>query len=316
MKNNKENYTLKIKGFILFLFTTLLFISISNRSNIFAIEQKKSSRIQADIPVKMMIHVFGYTAPYSIVQAQGIRIFAQTSSDRTGYFDFPQLPLSFESSDVCFTTLDAQRRIGFPTCIKAPGENESTDIGPILLSPTISLSTGVIWERQQAAVSGQTIPDSQVVISFFDARPQTAVESVSTVLVRYLHPLTFAAEIPPLIGRVDSKGNYSVNLPTVKSNQFRVFAKSLYLGLPTPKSHTLLFSVGSLFYYWLIYVFPKLFFLLLFVLISFYLIYREKKTRRGRIWLAYFNETTLIPFEIRTRLEMKRIWYTLRGLWK
>lgn len=264
----------------------------------------------------MLIHVFGYTAPSSLVQAQGIRIFAQTSSDLTGYFDFPQLPLSFESLDVCFTTLDSQRRVGFPTCISSPGESETTEIGPILLSPTISLSTGTIWEKQQAAVSGQTIPDSQVVISFFDAQSRTALENASIALVKFLHPQTFAAEIPVLIGKADTRGNYSINLPTVKSSQFRVFTKSLYLGLPTPKSHTLIFSVGSIFYYRMIYVFPKLFFLLLFMMICCYLIYREKKTRRGRVWFAYFNDTTLIPFEIRTRLEMKRIWYTLRGLWK
>ncbi|MBI2616693.1 hypothetical protein HYW55_01005 [Candidatus Gottesmanbacteria bacterium] len=293
---------------ILLFLLTLLFINISNTPQVWAVELKDSSTTQALIPIKTTLHVFGYTAPYSIVQATGIRVFAQTSSDRIGYFEIAQLPLSYETVDICLSTIDGLGRVGFPLCIKAPDENEPTDIGPLLLSPTISLSAGIIWERQQVSATGQTIPNSQVEISFFEATPDE--------LVGKFVKEAYAFGLPLLTGKSDSRGYYSVNLPTVKSSQFRVFTKSFYYGLPSPKSHTLSFSVGWIIYYWLLYIFPKLMLILLVTVGMAYLVYREKKTRSIRIWAVYFNETRLIPFEIRTRLQLKRIWYNLRGLWK
>lgn len=287
----------------------LLFVSLS--SVVSAAESRKGTSIKALIPARVDIRIFGYTAPNAIVQATGVRVFAQVSSDVKGYFLIDPLSVSQEAKEVCLTTIDNQGRAGFPLCISLPEQDKPTEIGPLLLSPTLSLSSGSIWQDQTAAASGQTIPNTVVDISFFEAN-NTMKAKISTSLVqKIVHPAQ-AMGLPLLTTKSDRKGNFSVSLPTWKASFFRIFAKSYYNKAPTHKSLTISFTIGRFIEYWKKHTLPILLQCLILLNIFIAYICIEYKTKKGRLLFAKFNETRLKPFVVKTHLQLVRLRYNLQ----
>jgi len=304
-----ENFKLKI----FFFLTTLTLLSIS-----FVLPAKASyqsgagTKITANIPAKADIRIYGYTAPYSIVQASSTRVFAQVSSDKTGYFLIDPLPVSNEAREVCLTTIDAEHRFGFPLCIGIPDMDKPTEIGPILLAPTISINNNQIIQLQknQGQATGVTIPNSEIEISFFD--------NASTGLT--LIPPVEAKSISKITTSTDKNGSFSINLPAAKALTYRIFAKAFYDPArdgagkaPTPNSQTLTYSVVTYSNYWLKNILPWIIFLLLFILSLLALIWWERKTGKGRLAWAQFSETQLKPFGVRLSLKHRRIWYNFQA---
>lgn len=297
----------------IYLISTLLFLSISFISPIeAAFTSGAGTKVQANIPSKVDIRIYGYTAPNSLVQATSIRVFAQTSSDKTGYFLIDPLPISVAAKEICLTTIDSQQRHGFPLCVKLPETEKPTEIGPLLLAPTLSLSNALLVQNQklQGVAEGTSIPNSDIEIYFFENSQKQLT----------LIPAVEAKSIPKLATLTDQKGNFSINLPTNKVVTFRVFAKAFYdpasggTGkLPTPKSTTLTFFVSSYTTWWLTNVLPRLLLFVLFLTCLTALSWYEAKTKKGRLFLAQFNEKRLQPFGVRTGLKLRRIWYNLQG---
>lgn len=305
----------------LFLFTTLIFFSISNPVSVLAVSRSgAATAIKANIPSKVDIRLFGYTAPYSIVQAESIRVFAQVSSDKTGYFIIDPLPVSSDAKEICLITIDAEKRTGFPLCIGMPAHNASqsdaggpdidkpTEIGPVLLAPTLSLSGNSLLQSKtnQSAAYGKSLPGADLEISFFENNP-------SPVAFNLIPPVE-AKTIARITTKTDEKGSYSINLPAQKAAFYRIFARSFYHDSPTPASLTLTYQVLSYQNYWIINILPKLILLILFSVILLYLLYMEKKTGRGKSLLLRFNEKQLKPFGVRSSLRLRRIWYNFREL--
>lgn len=291
----------------IFLFTTLLLLTISVTGQAGAAYQSGAgTKVTANIPSKVDIRIYGYTAPFSLVQATSIRVFAQVSSDKTGYFIIDPLPVSQEAREICLTTIDASQRYGFPLCIDLPEIDKPTEIGPLLLAPTISLSSGSLVQlsKTQAIATGQTLPDAEVQIVFFDNEGKK--------LSDYLIPKAYAKSVAKITTKTDQKGNYSISLPTNKVAAFRLFTKAYYKDMPTPKSQTLIFSVSSYIRWWIINVLPKIIILMLFAILAVYLVYFEKKTGKGRLLWAEVIETRLKPFGVRASLTLRRIWYDFR----
>lgn len=301
----------------LYLITTFLYLSISSCfSSVEAVERGGQTEITANIPAAVVIRVFGYTAPNALVQAEGYRVFAQVSSDKNGYFLIDPLPISDQAKEICLSTIDSERKTGFPLCISVPSASDTAlEIGPILLSPTIGLSSDSIWQKQTVAAAGYTVPNSKVVFSFFEVAKVSTAQQFTNVLAKIFHPEVEAASLPFLAATSDKKGAFSINLPTGKAKGYRVFVKALYRESPGPKSHTLSYMVGSSWEYWRKYILPKLIFVFAISALSSWLIVWEIRTKKLRSWFAYFSEKRLLPFEVRTGLRLRRLWYNLRELW-
>lgn len=292
--------------------TIFLYLFISSVAPITARESGAKANIKALIPAKTDIRLFGYTAPNSIVQAQGIRTFAQTSSDQSGYFLINPLPVAYEAKEVCLTTIDALRRTGFPICYPIPDTDKPSEIGPILLSPTISLSKGKLVQKEIAQATGMTIPNSEVTISFFEIYNSSVTEKFAKVIAQVLNPTVEAADLPKIAGFSDKKGNFSINLPTQKAIAYRVFAKAFYKKLPTPKSQTLSFSIEEITKVWLSNTLPILLLFLFILIISIVLAIKERRDKWIENWAIALTEKRLEPFAVKTHLRLRRIWYNFR----
>ncbi len=300
----------------LFLITIFLYLFISSAISVKAAETGAKANIKANIPEKTNIRLFGYTAPNAIVQITGIRVFAQTSSDRTGYFAVGYLPISYEAREICATTIDSEKRSGFPLCISLPDSNKPAEIGPVLLSPTLSLSTGKILQKETAHASGFTIPNSKIAISFFEVPKNNLAEKLNNYLVKILKPEAEAADLPLVTASSDKKGAYSINLPTSKAIGYRLWTKAFYKETPTPKSLTLAFRIDSYTQFWLRNVLPKLVLLLLFLAFLYFFIERVVKKGYAARYYIYFKEKKLKPFAVRKRLQLRRLWYNFREYWR
>lgn len=297
---------------LILLFTTLLFLNISNITSVDAsYTSGAGTKVKASIPSKVDIRVFGYTAPYTIVQATSVRVFAQVSSDKTGYFLIDPLPVSVEAKELCLTTIDSQKRSGFPLCIQLPEIDKPTEIGPLLLSPTISLSANSFIQSasEQSSAEGVTLPNAEVEIAFFESGSQKSAKNI-------LIPQVEAKTIAKITTKTDKSGSFSINLPTNKPIAFRLFARSFYEKAPTPKSQTLTYSVISYTNWWLANILPKLILLMFSAVAAAIALWYEIKTGKGRRYLLYFSETRLKPFGVKTRLKLRRIWYNFRGIWR
>ncbi len=298
----------------LYLITILTLLNVSSIPQVFAVNQSgRKTQVTATIPSRYNLRLFGYTAPSVIVQATGVRTFAQVSSDKDGYFLIDPLPVANEALEICVTTIDTERRTGFPFCLELPDTEKPTEIGPILLSPTLSLSQGAIWQKQFAEASGQTIPNTTVEISFFETASSISnTKAFFNTLSKILNPTAEAAGIPIISAKTDAKGNFSVNMPNYKPLTYRIFAKAYFENSPTLKSQTLIFQVNPYAEYLWRYVIPKIFLFLFLFFILLYLAYMESKTKRLRRALVRFNERKLKPFEVRARLRLQRLLYNFQ----
>src|SRR3989338_961910 len=113
-----------------------------NRGQVEAcVQSGVKTEVKAEIAGKFSLLLFGYTSADSLVQVLGVRTYAQGTSDRTGYFLFKDISIALEAKEICISAIDTERRSSFPLCIALPNTLKPTEIGPLLLSPTLSLSS-------------------------------------------------------------------------------------------------------------------------------------------------------------------------------
>ena len=242
----------------------LLRSTIYNLPSSFAIDYSASASttVTASIP-ENRVTIFGYTSPNSRVELSSPKVFAVTYSDQTGYFIFDKTILPRNPSDLCLISFDNHGRTTSPTCIPPPPlYNYHTDIGPILLPPTISLENDQIDPNSTVISSGQAIPNSTVSINFYKVNNngQSFVKEVQ------------AYSLPSLTATTDGLGNFSLNLPTAYSSDYRLYASTKFQDNYSPKSNTLIYFLPSFFSLFLLH-YPFLYFLIpLFILLTIILI--------------------------------------------
>jgi len=184
----------------------------------------------------------GYTSPNSKVELTSPKIFLTTQSDSEGYFLFDETILPRDSSELCFTSLDANSRRTTPICIPPPPTtNYHTNIGPIILPPTISLDQDKIKPNSTIITSGQGIPNSNINIYFYKVSDQ-AVSFPKEVQ---------AYSLPSISVTSDKDGFFTLSLPTAYSSNYRLYAAAKFDDNYSPKSNTLIYILPSLFYIFL-----------------------------------------------------------------
>lgn len=193
--------------------------------------------------------IFGWAPSESKIIVDGISVYDTITAAKDGYFTVSGifLPTRTLYPEICLQAQDAEGRTTQPTCIPAlPVGQYYYEVGPILLSPFLSLEKGEIIKGDQAVAYGKTTPQTQVDI--FLAREKTASNSLFS-LVR----TAFAYNIPKYQIKSDENGNFEFNLPTEVADKWLVFAGANIQGSPSPKSNTLTFNIHSgIYYLWIL----------------------------------------------------------------
>lgn len=186
--------------------------------------------------------LFGYTSSNSYVQLQAPSAFAKTISTSTGYFEFNQIILPTQAKELCFISQDSSNRINPPTCIVTPSVNKNyLKVGPILLAPTLSLSTSNPQPGETLIASGQTIPNKNIFLNLYP-KNSNAPSFPKSVLATTDNQQNLQIPI-----QADSQGNYSLNLPTTKATGYKVIAQTVFESNNlSPPSFPLYFSLPSI----------------------------------------------------------------------
>lgn len=184
--------------------------------------------------------LYGYSSPQALVQLSGRQIAEQVISGSNGYFFFDRVFLPRPTPnypELCLTAIDSQSRSTFPTCLPAlPVGPFDITVGPVLLSPTLSLSKGSFRPGEQVRATGTTIPNTEVVIFLANNTSRQKLWSL-------IRPAE-AFFLPKYQIKSDQSGHFEFNLPhQYPNNSWRVFASAQYQNSATPKSNTLTFRV-------------------------------------------------------------------------
>lgn len=168
--------------------------------------------------------LFGYTSAKSMVFIDGKKIHSDTLSDETGYFQF-NLPPILASSEFCLYSRDQFGRTSAPLCLPPMPTTFTANIGPAIIPPTISFDKSNYFMGDEVKLTGQTIPNSKINISFFVDEKK----SFLGFLAKFSPILAVSAfTIPQLQIVSDQKGNFSLSLPSSTPEFFRLFAQTNY----------------------------------------------------------------------------------------
>lgn len=182
--------------------------------------------------------IYGFGPINSEVTLRGYGVSEKTISDSTGLFRFSEIySFTYTYPELCIQAVDDLKRVTQPSCIPALPSNSliPLEVGPVLLSPTISLSENKVKEGDLAVLSGMTTPNTKV--NIFVAKKESTMNKIS--LVNEVNAYT----LPTVDVKSDEKGKYELSLPTGESADFKVFASSKYGIDNSAKSNTLTFSV-------------------------------------------------------------------------
>lgn len=182
--------------------------------------------------------IYGYGPINSEVTLKGFGVSSKTISDSNGLFRFNEIySLSLKYPELCIQAVDDQNRVTQPSCIPALPVDSliPLEIGPILLSPTISISENKVKEGTLAVLSGKTTPNTKV--NIFVAKKEGMVNKLSLVKEAYAYTL------PTVEVNSNEKGEYEVSLPTAESAEYKLFASTKFGEYLSSKSNTLTFAV-------------------------------------------------------------------------
>lgn len=214
--------------------------------------RRKGVTVSASIE-ENRVKLFGYTSPRTRVELSSAKAFAVTYSDDAGYYLFDRTILPKLPGELCLTAIDDSQRRTVPTCIpEPPPVNYLTDIGPVILPPTITIDQDAIRPNSTTIASGQGIPSSPIHIFIYQVSDRAP-----------LFPKEVQAfGLPDFTTVTDASGNYSFNLPTAYSSNYRLYSTVRYQDEPSPKSNTLTYHLPSLFWLfwqqnsWLFFTLP------------------------------------------------------------
>lgn len=223
----------------MFIFLLLLTSYFLNPKSSLAVSIPKSVSISAQIGSK--VSIYGYSAPNSKIDLFSSNANISTFSNKFGYWQFYQVYLPPIASEMCFYLTDNQNLSAPPTCIPTPPANDFTsNIGPIILPPTIAINSAEISPNSTVASSGQSIPNTPIQIHFFNQSQITPFPKTAN-----------AYSLPALDILTDKNGFFNFSLPTAYSTSYKFFASNHHPDLgPSPISHTLNLSLPS---FWQLY---------------------------------------------------------------
>lgn len=206
---------------------------------------------------KSYLSIYGYGPIHSEVTLKGQGVSEKTISDETGLFRFGSVyNFTYSYPELCIQSSDAENRVTQPTCIPPlPNDNLIPfEVGPILLSPTLSLSNNKVATDSESYLSGKTTPNTEVNI-FLAKNKQSLLLRSRKKRILSLVGAANAYNLPILSTISNEKGEFDINMPTSDIAEYKVFTSTKFNDNPSAKSNTLEFAVISFlkyFFQWLI----------------------------------------------------------------
>ena len=219
---NKSNVLIFVTLFAFFLITSVF--SISNAQS----RKGKVKSVNTNVSVflgKSRFVVFGYTSPFANVSIQGMGVYYEAVADEMGFFIFDNEFSPLSSREMCLTAQDTAGRISQPVCLPPFPIDKNVRIGPVILPPTISVNQSNFLLNDPGILNGQTVPHSNVNISFFKDKNNSDVS------------------FPNIATQANSQGYFSLTFPTQRSNTYRSFASTKFKDNASGKSNTLTIDV-------------------------------------------------------------------------
>ena len=186
--------------------------------------------------------LFGYTCPTCTVSVQNPGLYRSTEADsETGKFEFASTFPNTLIEDICLVAQDKLNRVTMPVCIPPPPPDSKIAIGPVIMPPTVSINNNNFYTGDRIIVSGQTVPSTNIKLSLFTDESKTTLRA----LLKKINPVreTYAATLPQRDIKVDSQGNFTMNLPFEDPQYYRTFAQTIYEKAFSQKSVTLNFDI-------------------------------------------------------------------------
>jgi hypothetical protein len=223
------------------------------------------TRISASVE-ETRITINGFTCPNCKVELNNPYVHAITKSNDKGYFQFYKTIIPKKYSDLCIFSIDQNNIQTMPVCIPPPPNSKyHTDIGPIILPPSISI--------KDSNAFGYTIPNSPVNVHLFK------VNNRGIQIAQQAQ----AYSLPKYSLESSTTGFFNFNLPQSYSDEYKFFTSTSYQQQPSAKSNVLSYKLPSLFYLqWLL--------LPLLCLLFFY--YFKKK--KHKYYLAIYPKSLMI----------------------
>lgn len=205
--------------------------------------------------------LFGYTCPTCTVSVQNPGLYRSTDANSdTGKFEFASTFPSTLVEDICLVAQDKLNRVTMPVCIPPPPPNKKVAIGPVIMPPTVSINNNNFFTGDRIIVSGQTVPSTDIKLSLFTDESKTTLRALYQdkdmsiprkvflaylLLRRKINPVreTYAATLPKREIKVDSQGNFTINLPFEDPQYYRTFAQTIFENAFSQKSVTLNFDI-------------------------------------------------------------------------
>ncbi len=244
---NKNPYLFRLESFLALGFVSLIvtlvylkhtFPSTQSNANILGKTSKISfeAQISANIGIAARFTIFGYTSSNALVSLEDIGLKEETRADKAGFFLFTNLKIpKGRKISPCLTAQDSFGRVSSPVCLP-PIQNKPGTIGPILLPPTLSVNKNFFFAGDKIIISGQTIPNSTVNLSFFKQKD--------------LPELSLALAKPALaLGKrsveaySDEKGNFTFVLQTSDAQKMKIVSSARFQESPSPQSTRLTIKI-------------------------------------------------------------------------
>ena len=194
--------------------------------------KNQSTNIENSVSIgEFRFSLYGYASPLAQVTFEGMGIFDQTAADDKGYFKFSNRFSPFSSREACLSSKDQFGRLSSPVCLPPFPVNYDVNIGPVIISPTVSLNKKDFFLGDQIILSGQTIPNSSVSLAIFnESGGHFPFPNLS--LIKPVEAFTF----PRITSTSDSKGNFSIDLPSSSPEKYRLFTQVNYVKSISPNS--------------------------------------------------------------------------------
>ena len=239
----------KLKLGIIFLIFSLALVGVvinSKRQQVLGTITSMSSpevTVSATLGERKLT-IFGWAPAQAQIKLDGVAIYDSVTAAQDGSFLISGIYLPPVSlyPEICLQAQDTVGRTSQPTCLpRLEAGQYNYQVGPILLSPTLSLNKGEIIKGESAVASGKTTPNTEVGI--FLAREENLNKNQLSLV-----KTAQAYYIPKYQIRSNKDGDFEFNLPTEAVDKWRVFASATIVDNPSPKSNTLVFRVQPLIY--------------------------------------------------------------------
>lgn len=260
---------LNLKSLFLNLLLFLVALVLTSSTPVYALTKVSHTVTVTATVGEPKLTLFGYTSPSALVNLSGIGVASQTIADQTGYFYFDRvfLPLPTERMinetqkelaypELYLQAIDTNNRASSPVILPTlPIGPYEISVGPILISPTITVEKGSYLPGEQIVASGQTMPETEVTIYLANDQQNSPLDWLFKLSpFSFLNPPKAYAYFIPKYQIISNKnGSFEFNLPNnlTKGNiSWKVFASSTFLESPSPKSNSLSFSILS-FWQWI-----------------------------------------------------------------